>query len=224
MLNKALLGRTLFALATLSCMTYAKNGVFVGVEYGNSILFSNSVVPTHLNPPRNTESLTIKTPALMNIGISVGMQYEINDRFYIRGYLHYLYGLGIDSISYSVINGMNTQDSVLDKKTTDIHNAISAGINAYYSFYNGDISIYVLGGLELGFNVALSYNTTSSASQSFSKTDFIMPINIGIGLGFEDSHHLEFKISIPTFSTTYAQSENVTIRNLGFLVGYYYLF
>lgn len=177
-----------------------RSGFFFGIDTGYTIGFERNYESNNQgnqNNLTNTSKISY-APQYLNIGAKFGYNHYFSDRFGIRGYVDYIYG--VNSIRNTAITN---QTSTTTTGSERLH-YINVNIDALINFYTNDIiALGAFAGIGFGYG-AMASTATEQSGNVTTTTDiasgFIMPINLGVSLIAGGKHRIDLSVKIPTFS------------------------
>lgn len=233
-------------LGSLHAEGGSKSGAFIGAEVGYGINFEHAdLIPTNAQQQQTTTTTAAQYPYAA-LGLKVGYGHYFSQKFGLRGYASYHYG----------VNGMNSTNTEIEQgggsgggstttitKNTGLYSShqVSANVEVVWDFLQlSQASFGVYAGVGVGYG-ALTANTTITEGGGAAATiteeqnlgsGLILPVNVGLEVGIGQHHRAGLNFRIPTIAASFkdnnlganATNQEYKNRNLIISVGYAYIF
>ena len=229
-------------LGSLHAEGGSKSGAFIGAEVGYGINFERAdPIPTNAQQQQTTTTTAAQYPYAA-LGLKVGYGHYFSQKFGLRGYASYHYG----------INGSNSTETTIEQgggrgggstttitKTNVIQSAhqVSANVEAVWDFLQlSQASFGVYAGVGVGYGALTSSSTSTEGAQATITeqnlgSGLILPVNVGLEVGIGQHHRAGLNFRIPTIAASFkdnlganATNQEYKNRNLIISVGYAYIF
>lgn len=230
-------------LGSLHAEGGSKSGAFIGAEVGYGINFERAdPIPTNAQQQQTTTTTAAQYPYAA-LGLKVGYGHYFSQKFGLRGYASYHYG----------INGSNSTETTIEQgggsgggstttitKTNVIQSAhqVSVNVEAVWDFLQlSQASFGVYAGVGVGYGALTSSSTSTEGAQATITeqnlgSGLILPVNVGLEVGIGQHHRAGLNFRIPTIAASFkdnnlganATNQEYKNRNLIISVGYAYIF
>lgn len=233
-------------LGSLHAEGGSKSGAFIGAEVGYGINFEHAdLIPTNAQQQQTTTTTSAAQYPYAALGLKVGYGHYFSQKFGLRGYASYHYG----------VNGMNSTNTEIEQgggsgggstttitKNTGLYSShqVSANVEVVWDFLQlSQASFGVYAGVGVGYG-ALTANTTITEGGGAAATiteeqnlgsGLILPVNVGLEVGIGQHHRAGLNFRIPTIAASFKDNLGINAsgneyknRNLIISVGYAYIF
>lgn len=229
-------------LGSLHAESGSKSGAFIGAEVGYGINFERAdPIPTNAQQQQTTTTKATAQYPYAALGLKVGYGHYFSQKFGLRGYASYHYGVnGSNSISTEIEQGGGSGGSTTTiTKTNAIQSAhqVSANVEVVWDFLQlSQASFGVYAGVGVGYGTLTSSSTDTQGAQATITeqnlgSGLILPVNVGLEVGIGQHHRAGLNFRIPTIAASFKDNLGVNAtytefssRNLITSVGYSYVF